>query len=316
MASMVAAADLYHHRRVVEEVNNSRSEGYVTCFDPCVMPRKPGTPLPPKIEKTKTIKYPADENGQPLAMEFHEPVLPQSSVPYIRSRFSASTVMDLCETHDGVEEQTGVDGGREHMAKGWTKENDQKFRENEELCRALFGGNWDTRYGRTRVRSAETGGLLCWGDGKTIYDVEGAAAPATLGSVFPESYADTDTEIPDTMPPQRLLRGDTEVRFAPSRVAAELPPGGGLSYRLSDPPAPSVGGAYPFFPPPKMHVTRTVGTLHAAASASNLQRQASQRAGKAQRSAPAPGPTANIGLPPDFAGKLSTRGSAENTADA
>ena len=37
---------------------------------------------------------------------------------------------------------------------------------------SLFGADWDPRYGRSRVRSSETGELICWGDGDTYTDAE------------------------------------------------------------------------------------------------------------------------------------------------
>ena len=96
-----------------------------------------------------------------------------------------------------------------HMQDGWSAENLERFRQNELLCQvpkpptrtprahtphaalhlarkmselparsplshrqSLFGADWDPRYGRSRVRSSETGELICWGDGDTYTDAE------------------------------------------------------------------------------------------------------------------------------------------------
>jgi len=275
----------------------------VTCFDPCIMTRP--KPLKPEPEPAKlpNIKFPADEKGNPLEMEYHPRLAPPTPVPFLARRFRASSMEELDQAHGGVEEKIDVTGGKEHLEHGWTKENDKKFRENEELCRALFGTNWDGRYGRTRVRSTQTGELLSWGDGSTIYDSDVAFVPTAPPSGVP----------PATVPPAFLKRGDTE------RVLSQ-----NVSRISKPPPAPLSGEprieAFPYFPPPKMHVAsaKAQAQMRRAAAprqmaADDAQEQsassARQRAAEvlaAQQLAEegyveVPAPSADYeGIPPDF----------------
>lgn len=160
--SMIAAADDYARLKALDPPEDvSMSYGHVTCCDPCMAPRKRAASKKQdqmlRPEELSDIMFPADERGTPLEMEQRDCTLPASSVPYLRKRFSSIPVNDLMKEHDGTEEEVDDAHGRAHIEHGWTKDNDVKFRENEQMLRAVFGSNWDARYGRTRVRCAKTG---------------------------------------------------------------------------------------------------------------------------------------------------------------
>lgn len=276
MSTMIAAADEYGSlkRGLDRGEPEPMSTGFVTFCDPCVMPRKVDMRMREeqlKPERVAQIKFPADENGYPLEMEIHEPQLPTSAVPHLRNRFSQRTAEELMREHDGREEKLDEAGAQEHLQHGWSKENDKKFRENEELLRAVFGGNWDPRYGRTRVRSSQTGEMLTWGDGNLIYDssdgrppplpVEAVRPPAEgsgsgsflsfLGvpELEPEPAAPPAADEPEQAAVAVLRRGDTEVfEFKTKPVA--------YTAVTTDVPA-----AFPHFPPPRMHVAGSMRPL-------------------------------------------------------
>jgi hypothetical protein len=234
MSAMIAAAEMPSRGLPTHPEDEFMSRGYNTCFDPCCMPRRPGVKPEPKPIRKSTLQFPADANGQPLAMEYHDPVTAETPLTLLRARFGKqASIEDLKAEHEGHIEAIDYEGGKEHLEHGWTAENDKKFRETEELCRALFGGNWDARYGRTRVRSAETGEVLIWGAGKTMYDKNVQYVPP------PPTRRRSLQPVPTPPPPKPVLRrGDTEIRFTTSNVKAiphvEVP-------------------HYPHFPPPKMH---------------------------------------------------------------
>ena len=169
---------------------------------------------------------------------------PASPVPFVRDRFDQHSYSELKQIHEGVAEDLAAPHGgaaaMERLRKGWTQENDKKFRENEELCRAIFGSQWDARYDRTRVRSLETGEMLSWGDGPAVYDREpppprSVAAPIAAAS----SAAATAVRSP--------------VRVASAsgmRLAGDLR----LSVRAEQTEYGSVLREHPWFPPSQIHV--------------------------------------------------------------
>merc|ERR1719231_172646 len=119
----------------------------------------------PKLSKPVPqlfVEFVADEDGVPLEMEYHDPIVAPSAAPHLRGRFHKHHVEDIRNEHDGFKEKIDdKDGGQVHAKEGWSAENVLKFLENEMRCRALFGTNWDGRYGRSRVRSAATGEMRC-----------------------------------------------------------------------------------------------------------------------------------------------------------
>ena len=183
------------------------------------------------------------------------------------------------------------------------------------MCRALFGESWDKRYGRTRVRSATTGELLSWGDGVTIYDRQvsdastlpqpAASSRAAGGSgqwlLGGEATAPPVAEDEPKPPPAMLRRGDTEVR-----LNAEAPKivGGEYSTHFGSRLHGEARGEFPFFPPPRMHVAKTTGSLLAPAApkpnsqlAGRLQCYPVERADTPHA---APQEEAEVTLPADF----------------
>jgi len=103
------------------------------------------------------------------------PQPPPSPVPFLRPRFPESDLKTLAKVHEGEPEPlTGPASQRvadEHARDGWHPSNIHLFRANEAFCQSVFNDLWDARYGRSRVRSGQTGELLCWGDGDSYVDV-------------------------------------------------------------------------------------------------------------------------------------------------
>ena len=278
MATMISAADEYSQLKKIdgEPVEYMSGNGYVTFCDPCAMPRKVQHKARDDLltpERMTAVKFPADEKGYPLEMEIHNPQMPKSAVPYLRNRFQQSSVDELLKEHDGHVERLDDQGAREHLQHGWTKDNDKKFRENEEMLRNLFGSNWDSRYGRTRVRSGATGQILVWGDGNAIYDSADGRPPALAAGTqpapdptggggnllesmgLPKDFFGPADEAPapaaddetaralEAAPSAVLRRGDTEVfEFTAKPIEYVAPT------------STAKVAAFPHFPPSKMHV--------------------------------------------------------------
>ena len=109
--------------------------GFGGCFDPCLA-RKPLRHEPARLAQ---LKMPRDANGKELRMSHMPPrAASTSAVPHLQDRFSTRGVDQLAREHDGsavvLEDETEAS---QRLANGWTKSNDKKFRENEELCRAI-----------------------------------------------------------------------------------------------------------------------------------------------------------------------------------
>ena len=93
------------------------------------------------------------------------------ALPFLQPR---ATPPDADTASDGVKRL-----GR--AGKTLWRTNLAKFRQNEVMCQHLFGKHWDPRYGRSRVRDHQTGGMLCWGDGETYLNMEVARSDGGAG---------------------------------------------------------------------------------------------------------------------------------------
>ena len=116
MATMVQAAEEYKALRRAPDAEESMSEGYMTCFDPCIMPRRQITAereeqLTP--DAVARPQYPTDEQGEPIAMERHAAVMPTTPVAFLTGRFRGSSLADLKAEHEGVEERLDAKSARE-----------------------------------------------------------------------------------------------------------------------------------------------------------------------------------------------------------
>ena len=113
---------------------------------------------------------------------------PLSAAPLLQKRFTNRDLNSLAREHEGAPEPLFGPAAQRvaalHVEDGWQPEVVDQFRQNELLCQQIFGRNWDPRYGRSRVRSAETGELICWGDGETYVDSEIADAPLADGALL------------------------------------------------------------------------------------------------------------------------------------
>jgi len=233
-----------------------RDDGMGACFDPCLA-RKPLRFQPSDRARPK---IPTDAAGKPLKMTNMPPRTPTTSrVPYLRERFFQTWIGDLAIEHDGQPETLSDEDASRRLASGWSASNDRKFAENEELCRTIFADNWDSRYGRSRVLSHQTGEMLCWGDGETYYDREPSTAPRQpLHAPRPLGQSGHYTQsgpllwqqgAPGAATVDMLaLRSSQALRRITSRM---LPPAGSAAAQAAAPQHPS-------FPPPKMHVAHHV----------------------------------------------------------
>ena len=110
---------------------------------------------------------------------------PRSPAPYLTERYQAKSLAQIALEHEGVPEAlagpAAASAADMHLRDGWTQENLAKFRQNEVMCQHLFGKHWDPRYGRSRVRDHQTGGMLCWGDGETYLNMEVARSDGGAG---------------------------------------------------------------------------------------------------------------------------------------
>ena len=116
MATMVQAAEEYKALRRAPEGEESMSAGYMTCFDPCIMPRRQHSAEREEQLTPDAVahpRYPADEQGEPIAMEAHAAVLPSTPVGFLTNRFRGSSLADLKAEHEGVEEKLDAKSARE-----------------------------------------------------------------------------------------------------------------------------------------------------------------------------------------------------------
>lgn len=107
-----------------------------------------------------------------------EPGMPAPISPanFLSQRFNDRPLGQVAYEHEGAAEPLYGPAAQHmasaHLQDGWSARNLDQFRRNELACQQLFGDSWDPRYGRSRVRSVETGELLCWGDGETYMSAD------------------------------------------------------------------------------------------------------------------------------------------------
>jgi len=154
---------------------------------------------------SKTLP-PGTKPGHPAAKLMavsHRPmpgtVGPLSPAPFLGRRFPDRDLPTLCREHEGAPEPLfgpqAAKAAQTHLDDGWTEEVLAKFRQNEALCQYVFGMSWDARYGRSRVRRADTGELLCWGDGDSYTDVKAEGASVIDGAELTALLRDPQAKI-------------------------------------------------------------------------------------------------------------------------
>ena len=190
------------------------AQGYTTWCDPCFARRKP-PPAPPPTNKIPLPKAQTEDGAATVDLAFEPPkgaaqLGSPSPAPLLQRRFTTRTIEDLQEEHEGAPAGLEAHAAQERLDKGWKPGAEQKFRENEAFMQTIFGDRWDGRYGRTRVKSAETGQVLCWGDGETLYDA-------------PEPRDAVDTAVRPHPPTVSSLRSLGQAAVAVSRLSPRGP---------------------------------------------------------------------------------------------
>ena len=107
--------------------------------------------------------------------------------------------------------------------------------------------------------------LLSWGDGNTIYDAPVGRALPSADAAGPADEAPAPASEPAVpkAAPAVLCRGDTEVKITYGAAPVTYRPGTTREWAIDM--ERDSQSAFPFFPPPRLHVAAGMGDIDAAA---------------------------------------------------